>query len=547
MKPSLFKRSFLIPLAFFILIAPVSVFADCLYAGQIVPNLGMVDIDCVMLHDTNLEYIEKCGKLVCKGTELYFANERTLLNTGISRVFTCDSEIPYGRSHPWHFQTAVADAVYSSTETCRGSAIEVTLPKQFSIVCIDGSVRTGYPTFFVGVRDGTKVTVLGHNCKGGFNSKQCNTLFEQGANATVIIPSVPLDQKTIDVFAAMQTKYDYSITDAHLPFGIIQGGWQTIKLLDPEFSFSIDKPQYCVGESLTASGKSVCCGDVGNKVTIEIKNSSNNVVKSFEATIDANWSYSATTSLSGLAFGNYTAEAKAPLSSQGTGCKKSVSFQIRNFDFSLGTSSATIASGGSFKVSGYSTCCAKPGEKVRIELKKDGNTIVTADADIASNGFYEKNITLPAGVLGEIEVIASTLSTQTECRKQTKIVAYYPEKITKLVAENLKTGEKTKALVECSADMPIKLKVYRGENELLAEQAYTCNSGYIEFGPELAEGVYKVEATSEIAFCLDCRSEKYFSVMRPSREVYADESHILLLIGCAIAALFIASGKKVRK
>ncbi|MCX8190424.1 MAG: carboxypeptidase-like regulatory domain-containing protein [Candidatus Diapherotrites archaeon] len=546
---SSFGMSLYVIFASFLVSLPISVFADCLYAGQIVPHLGMVDIDCVMLHNTNLEYIEKCGKLVCKGTELYFANERTLLGTGLNRVFTCDSEAPYGRYHPWHFQTAVADAVYSNTETCRGSEIEVTLPKQFSIVCIDGSVRTGYPTFFVGTRENNnKVNVFGHNCKGGFSSKQCNTLFEFGANAKVIIPFVPLEQKTLDVFAAMQTKYDYHITEAHLPFGIIQGGWQTIKLLDPDFSFSIDKVEYCGSESIAISGKSTCCGEPGTNVEIEIKNATGNVVKSVSTKIDANGVYNATVSLSGLPFGNYSVEAKAPLNSRFDICKKSLSFRIRNFSLMFGTSSATIPTGGSFKVSGYSICCTQPGQKVRIELKQGSTTIFgPTDADVLTNGYFEKNITLPSGVLGEIELIVSTPSTQSECRKQTKIVAYYPEKITNLQAENLKTGDKTKALVECTADMPMKLKVYSQNNELLAEQSYTCNSGVIEFGPELEEGVYKVEAIGEIDFCLECRAEKYFSVLRPSGEIYADESHILLIICCAFAALFIVSRKKVRK
>lgn len=541
------KWLFAISIAFVLAMFPANIFADCLYAGNIVPHLGMVNIDCVMLHDTNLEYIENCGKLVCKGTELYFANERTLLGTGIKRVFTCDSEEPYGRHHPWHFQTAVADAVYSSTETCRGSTIEVTLPKQFSIVCIDGSVRTGYPTFFAGVRSGNNITLLGHNCQGGFSSSLCNTLFELGANAKVIIPFVPLEQKTLDVFVAMQTKYDYSITAAHLPFGIIQGSWQSITLLDPEFNFSMDKPQYCGSDSVVFSGKAVCCGEPGEKVEINIKDGSGSVVKSANATISPSGDYTVAVPLAGLVFGNYTAEAKAPLSSKFAQCSKTLPFEIRNFALSLGTSSATIPRGGSFKVSGYSVCCSQPNEKTRIELKKDGATLLTAEADILSNGFYERNIVLPADVLGEIKVLVSTSSTQSECRRQTKIVAYYPEKITKLVAENLKTGDKTKALVECTADFPLKLKVYRGESEFLAEQLYTCNSGFVEFGPELKEGFYKIEAIGEIDFCLECRYEKYFSVLRPSGEVYADENHILLLICCALLALFIASGKKVRK
>ncbi|MEM4663072.1 MAG: hypothetical protein QXM75_03550 [Candidatus Diapherotrites archaeon] len=547
MKPSLFKRSFLIPLAFFILIAPVSVFADCLYAGQIVPNLGMVDIDCVMLHDKNLEYVEKCGKLVCKGTELYFANERTLLGTGINRVFTCDSEIPYGWHHPWHFQTAVADAIYSNTTTCRGYTTEVTLPKQFSIVCIDGSVRTGYPTFFVGTRDGNEVKVLGHNCKGGFSSKQCNTLFEMGANATVIIPFVPLEQKTIDVFAALQTKYDYHITDAHLPFGIIEGGWQRINLLDPEFTFSIDKSRYCKNESAVFSGKAVCCGEPGTKVKIEVKNSSGNVVKSTEATIDSNGYYSATVQLTGLEAGAYSVEAVAPFSSNFSQCKKTNLFYINDFSLSFGTDRATVPEGGSFKITGQSVCCSQPGQKARIDVRKDGNIIVSAEAEILVNGYFEKIIMLPNGVLGEVEVEVSTPNSSPNCRKKAKILVYYPEKITNLYVENITQGQKARVAVECTADLPLKLRLYRSDADLIAEQSYTCNSGFTYLGPDLEMGIYKVEAFADIAFCLECRKEKYFSVLRAYPEMPANELDVIMVICCAFVVLFIASSNRLKK
>jgi len=519
-------------------------FADCLYMGKQVENGKTVTIDCVMLHGTTVEYVEKCGMLICKGTELYFANERTTQGTSVHRTFTCDPEQKYGYNHPWYFVTAVAGAVYTNTSACRGSSITVTLPKQFSIVCIDGSIKTGYPSFFVGTLDNGQVKVLGHNCNGGFSSSACNTLFEQGANATVIVPFVPLEQKTLDVFAAMQTKYDYQITAEHLPFGVVESGYQTLTLIDPSFDLSIDKASCCTNESINISGKAICCGEAGTNVTINIKDSSGNTVKQTNAMITADNKYATTINLTGISPGKYTIEAVAPLADKLPTCKRTVEFELKSPWLKFGTDKAVVPAGSSLKIAGSTQCCAKPNEKAKITLRKGSTMLASTEANLNADGHFEKLITLPSNETGPVEITVGFENTNPACTKKASIVVIFPDVMKNLIAENLKEGQKARLAVECTANMPVVLKVYSYDTgDLIAEQNYTCNSGIVEIGPELKAGVYDARAEASIPFCIQCKLQRYFLVTKTAT-VPTPEINAALVVFCAIIVLLIAKAKR---
>ncbi|MCD6479078.1 MAG: hypothetical protein J7L44_04305 [Candidatus Diapherotrites archaeon] len=530
---------FIVAIAFLFL---NSALADCLWEGKQIKDNETVTIDCIMLHGESLEYVENSGMLICKGTELYFANELTTKGTPVNRVFTCDCEQAYGWHHPWHFVTAVAGAKYTKTSVCRGSTIEVTLPKQFSVVCIDGSIKTGYPSFFVGTRDGSKIEVLGHNCSS-FSSSGCNTRFEAGATAKVIIPFVSLEQKTLDVFAAMQTKYDYHITEEHLPFGVVERGYQTLTLIDPAFTLSIDKPYYCPGESIKISGTSVCCGEAGKDVSISIKDSSGNVVIATNAKITSDNKYEATIPLDSLSPGNYTVEAVAPLASKFSICKKNAVFSIKSRNLILGTDKAVLPAGSALKVLGYEQCCAAPNEKVKITVSKNGNILVSTEAEIASDGRFAKLVMLPPGETGAMEIGASFSSMEPECVKKVSVTAVFPDKLKGLIAENIKEGEKAHIAVECTADLPVVIKIYSyDEGNLVVDSNYICNSGVAEIGPPLEAGVYRVTAEANIPFCTGCRLEGYFTA-KGVGGISTPEVHTLLVVLCGFAVLLIVRSK----
>ncbi|MEM0360099.1 MAG: hypothetical protein QXK06_02030 [Candidatus Diapherotrites archaeon] len=511
--PIVKKLKFLFLTAIFLAFLP-TVFGDCLVLDQQVKSGDKIKTDCLKLTGANTELFKNDSELYCIGSSVYFAT--TVLNpaTGnIVQAYNCQCEDKQVH-HPWFVRSEISMPVFSKKKVCPGEKITVSVAP-FTIQCIDGALSSFSPAFLVGYEFEGKPQIIGHNCNH-LSSNGCNLVphSQGGQSITITIPQNLSSEKKIRLFTAMQAKYDYQITANSMSLPIVH--WQTIELeSDNYFDFATDKLTYCRDDAVLVTGESVCCGSVGSTVEIVLKDSSGKKVKTVSVQIKADNSFSATIPLNNNPAGQYIVSAK---STEG-GCSAERPINVIEYSSSILSNNFSFAPNSPVTISGSTECCAKPSQKANIKLLDTTKNVISSEsAVIKNNGSFEATMLVP-GKAGEYFVVVDFPNPVPECTgKSLKVSVYDPYIITSVEAENREEGQKARVRVSCNKEMPVLLKLFSEpvgkSEELLAEQNYQCNTGFVEIGPELSSGIYRVVAISKIATCEKCEGIKRFVVSK---------------------------------
>jgi len=140
----------------------------------------------------------------------------------------------------------------------------------------------------------------------------------------------------------------------------------------------------------------------------------------------------------------------------------------------------------------------------------------------------DEKFDLVFSALDPIDITLTVYDPSNEFDTVTKsVLPYSLTGITNIEAAKVKVEEKAKVKVECPHAIPITLSVFKigtGTEEIIVENVpYTCNDGFLEFGPNLKGGIYEVVARTDARNCSKCSDSQHFVVSRNVEKVKAPD------------------------